>query len=97
MAQKILEEFYGGHRHVFYRDDETLGKRECTIEVDDPGLDCTDFAHPAFLRGQDLAVDYLAKRFIAILDGKDSGAGGFSHKGLQTLRVRLLELIDDQS
>lgn len=94
---KLLEEIKQGHRIIFVRNDEVLGRRDCTIEVDDPGLDSTDAAHPAYFRGQDQAVNHLVVRLNKVLDGGDNGAGGFSHQGLQALRVKLLELVKNRT
>jgi hypothetical protein len=55
--------------HTFTQKDEVLGERECTIEVDDPGLDATDGAHPAWWRGSDHACQAIARNLNSILDG----------------------------
>jgi len=39
----------GGHMTV--QEDDVMGPRTCTIRVDDPVMDATDGAHPAWWRG----------------------------------------------
>lgn len=50
-------------------------KPQLKVIADDPNLDGTDFAHPAFWRGHDHAVGVMCNKITAILDGKDAGAG----------------------
>lgn len=54
----------------FERDDECFGKRTCTIQVDDPALDATDLAHPAWFRGSDHATKEMAKQILRDLKQK---------------------------
>jgi len=68
MPIDMVEEFKQGHRHTFTLEDEILGERECTIQVDDPGFDCTDFAHPAWWRGQEHTAAIYEKRLKKMLD-----------------------------
>lgn len=57
---------------------------------DDPLLDNTDFAHPAFWRGQLSGVHGACKSIESILDGKDDGSGVANDERLEKLRRRLL-------
>lgn len=58
--------------------------------VDDPELDGTDDAHPAWWRGSTAGVAGACERIEAVLDGKDSGAGVLGNERLERLRRRLL-------
>lgn len=66
---------------------------KCQQYPDYPDNDCTDFAHPAWWRGQEHAVISLCQRINNILDGKDSGAG-VSNEPWESTRRRLLELVE---
>jgi len=56
---------------------------------DDPELDGTDGAHPAYWRGEDYAIKAVCNKLNAILDGKS--VTGVCNEPLQSLRVRLAE------
>lgn len=58
--------------------------------TDDPDLDATDAAHPAWWRGHDHTSKVFCELVTDILDGKDRG-GGFNHEPWHTLRRRLLD------
>jgi hypothetical protein len=60
---------------------------------DDTEWDGTDFAHPAFWRGQDDGVSVVVKRIRKVLDGKDKGGGVIGDVGFEKLRRDILELI----
>jgi hypothetical protein len=62
------------------------------VRFDDPDLDGTDFAHPAFLRGEDYAMKMFCQKVGAILDGSDTGIG-VHYEPFETLRRRLLDLM----
>lgn len=57
---------------------------------DDPELDGTDGAHPAWWRGQSDGVDGACARIEAAIDGMDSGAGVLGNDRLEKLRRKLL-------
>jgi len=60
---------------------------------DDPELDGTDAAHPAYWRGQDDGVRGVVMRIQRILDGQDDGSGVLGHEDLEKVRRRVLELV----
>ena len=43
--------------------------------IDNPAIDGTDYAHPAWWRGNDAGVVAICRMVNDILDGKDDGAG----------------------
>jgi len=57
--------------------------------LDDPELDATDAAHPAWWRGHDHTSQVFCQLVTDILDGKDTG-WGFNYEPWHTLRRRLL-------
>lgn len=59
---------------------------------DNPEFDNTDFAHPAFWRGQDDGINGACRVLEKVLDGKDDGGGAIGSKRLEDLRRRLLKL-----
>lgn len=59
---------------------------------DDPMLDATDWAHPAWWRGHEHTTQVFCDLVHKILDGRDDGAGA-NHEPWQTLRRRLLALV----
>ena len=61
--------------------------------IDNPELDGTDFAHPAYWRGHDAAIAGICFRINKILDGYDDGRG-VSNEPWEATRRRLLELRD---
>lgn len=58
---------------------------------DDPSLDATDFAHPAWWRGEEHAVDVTCRKINEILDGKDAGHGT-AREPWHSTRQRLVAL-----
>lgn len=58
---------------------------------DNPEYDATDFAHPAFWRGQDYAVNSLCLAINNILDGK--GIHGIAQEPWEATRKRIQSLI----
>ena len=56
---------------------------------DDPEMDATDFAHPAWWRGNDAGVEAVVRIANEVLDGKDNLAGVSGSDTLQALRERL--------
>jgi hypothetical protein len=61
-------------------------------ETDRPEADATDFAHPAWWRGEAYGFDEMRRAVEAILDGKDQGHGT-AREPWETVRRRLLALI----
>lgn len=59
---------------------------------DDPELDATDFAHPAWWRGHDHTTAVFCSLVHDILDGKDDGRG-VARAPWEPLRRRLLDLV----
>jgi hypothetical protein len=58
---------------------------------DDPELDATDGAHPAWWRGNDAGVAGACRVLAAVLDGSDGGSGVVGFEPLEMLRGRLRE------
>ena len=79
----------------FYADcDDKLVYVKLLTMPDDPEADCTDFAHPAWWRGEKYGVREAVRKVNEILDGKDDGKGVCGDDlGQETLRQRLLELV----
>ena len=63
-------------------------------EHDDPDLDATDFAHPAWWRGNDYAYHMVCQKIAAVLDGKDDGSGVINGSELETIRRRIMALME---
>lgn len=61
------------------------------MNIDDPALDGTDNAHPAWWRGNDAGVVALCQQINEILDGKDDGAG-VANEPWESTRRRLVGL-----
>jgi hypothetical protein len=59
--------------------------------LDDPDLDGTDGAHPAWWRGSDHACDMAATRLYGAIIGTDDGNGVLAHPGLERIRRWILE------
>jgi hypothetical protein len=81
-------------RKVEWSDEHPLNKPEtCDAAYremfDDTPLDGTEFAHPAYWRGQESGVDGACMRIEEVLDGKYSGAGVLAHPRLENLVRRL--------
>jgi hypothetical protein len=62
-------------------------------QTDNPELDNTPFAHPAFIRGQDDCVKVMCHIINNILNGNDDGRG-VSNEPWESTRRRLLELVN---
>jgi hypothetical protein len=58
---------------------------------DDPDLDGTDGAHPAFWRGQDDGVRGAVRVIKRALEGRDDGSGVVGYLGLQVLRQNVIK------
>lgn len=61
---------------------------------DDPELDATDNAHPAFWRGSNYAVSVLCKDIESILTGLDTGEG-IANDPWESVRRKLIKLVED--
>jgi hypothetical protein len=61
-------------------------------KADDLDLDGTDFADPAWWRGNDQGVAMVVTMLEKLLDGEDDGAGVVGYEPLERLRRRLLAL-----
>ena len=61
---------------------------------DNPELDGTDAAHPAWWRGHEHTVAAMCQKIHSLLDGKDDGSG-VSNDPWESLRRRLLNLIQN--
>ena len=59
----------------------------------DEDLDGTDYANPAYYRGQDHCLRLMCFKINQILDGKDDGRG-VSNEPWESTRRRLLELVN---
>jgi hypothetical protein len=70
--------------------------RKARWAADDPELDGTDFAHPAFERGQDEAVYHVVRQFESAIDGTDTGGGVLGNAGLERIRRFILEARRDR-
>lgn len=64
-------------------------------EVDNPELDGTDAAHPAWWRGHEVSVYTLCQKVMDILNGKDDGSGAASDPW-ETVRRRLIAVCATQ-
>jgi uncharacterized protein (DUF433 family) len=64
--------------------------RRCREQRDDPELDATDGAHPAWWRGNDAGVAGACRVLAAVLDGSDGGSGVVGSEPLEMLRRRLI-------
>ena len=81
-------------------DGHTYGLRPGAARVvreaiaDDPELDCTDFAKPAWWRGEAYGSSAAIAAVTRILDGKDDG-NGVANEPWQSVRTRLREVMRD--
>lgn len=81
-------------------DGHTYGLRPGAARVvreaiaDDPELDCTDFAKPAWWRGEAYGSSAAIAAVTRILDGKDDG-NGVANEPWQSVRTRLREAMRD--
>jgi len=100
-AEKILFQIFGIELHsrkelVFTDLARFIRERDRAVRAEDnPEWDATDAAHPAWWRGDAHGVQVCVDRINRILDGKDDGRGIIGHEPLETLRRRLLALIDN--
>ena len=62
------------------------------IEFDDPELDGTPLAHPAYYRGQDSGVNGACRKIQEVLEGKPI-QGTLSHSELDNIRHIIQELM----
>src|SRR5262245_8507268 len=60
---------------------------------DEPELDATDYAHPAWWRGNDTGVAVVVAKLEDALNGRDDGTGVIGYEPLERLRRRLLDII----
>lgn len=58
--------------------------------ADNPALDATELAHPAWVRGYEYGLQRTASALQAAFDGTDRGDGALPHAGLQAMREALL-------
>ena len=63
--------------------------------ADDPELDGTDFANPAWWRGEAYGSSAAIAAVTRILDGKDDGLGVANDEPWQSVRTRLREALRD--
>jgi hypothetical protein len=61
---------------------------------DDPELDGTPFAHPAYWRGSDHTIKVLCDKINRILDGEDV-CHGVCSEPWESTRQRLLKLVQN--
>lgn len=62
------------------------------MTTDDPTLDGTDYAHPAWWRGCDHGVRQAVGVLERVLAGDDAGAGAVADAGLEHVRRAVLAL-----
>ena len=72
--------------------DRKGGDRVRICPSDDPETDCTDFAHPAWWRGNDHAYAMMCKELAELLDGKP--LTGSCNQPWQGVRERIADLRD---
>lgn len=70
--------------------DRKGGDRVRICPSDDPETDCTDFAHPAWWRGNDHAYAMMCKELAELLDGKP--LTGSCNQPWQGVRERIADL-----
>jgi len=63
---------------------------------DDPDDDCTDFAHPAYWRGEKDGVRGAVMRIRKVLNGEDDGSGVMGCEELEQLRRDILALVNKE-
>lgn len=73
--------------------DDEMGKRTVRWGLDDPALDGTDAAHPAWWRGNDDGVKAVVKIVNDLLDGKPH-VGTFGNADLEMAAQRIATLTD---
>ena len=79
------------HRHEITNRELDDLRALIQLAKDDPEMDATDFAHPAWWRGNDQGVIVLCGMINKILDGKDEGHGT-SREPWESTRRRLIAL-----
>lgn len=84
------------HDHSNFLRENVLEAATQPALIDDPETDGTDFAHPAWWRGQDHALEMICHHVNLILDGKDDGKGENLEGPWRELRRRLLALVKTQ-
>lgn len=67
---------------------------EARTPANDPELDSTDFAHPAWWRGHHQTTEMFCRHVQAILDGRDVKDESVVPEPWHTIRQRLLALVD---
>jgi hypothetical protein len=71
----------------------TIERRACTC--DDPDMDGTDFAHPAWWRGHDQGIALTIQAINALLDEPPgTPLAGWCNEPWESLRKRLAALRD---
>lgn len=81
-----------GGLDIFIREDEQLGRRECVIEIDDPGLDGTGYEHPAYYRSHDSTMNAVVKQIDEVITNSLNGVelvGKSSNLKYQQLKERI--------
>lgn len=73
---------------------EVLARR--AEKTDDPNLDFTDAAHPAFWRGCDYGVQGAAIRLRRTWEGHDDGKGVLGNVWLEKLRREMLARLGEK-
>ena len=61
--------------------------------IDDPEWDGTDYAHPAWWRGNDAGCNATVRRMLDALEGRDDGAGVLGSSEMERARRMILELV----
>lgn len=91
-AEEALKAYtaHGWHSAPMCKDSFLAGY-EAALKLDDPEADATDFAHPAWFRGNEVAVKQLCQLINTILDGNPN-PGGISTQPWQALRQRLYDI-----
>jgi hypothetical protein len=88
-AQKVAEADNRTSCAVSYKLGYDGGKRDA--HVDDPDMDGTDFAHPAWWRGHKYSFAMTCREVNDILDGKKANVGTATQPW-QALRQRLYDI-----
>lgn len=81
----------GGWRNRIALAKEALKSQPSSLTPDDPELDATDLAHPAWWRGHEHSVATECQKINQILDGKDDGRG-MAPEPWESTRRRLITL-----
>jgi hypothetical protein len=99
---EILERRVAEYERMISRLQAEAGYREGVIAqlredavVDNPSLDYTHNAHPAWVRGFSESTTVLCQLIHGILDGKDNGLG-IASPAWEGLRRRLLFVVGNQ-